>query len=136
MTTIRGFSQRHAAILSAVIPVPQRPFDASGRFENGHSAASSFAMALKSACLDAGLKPALSTVSATVKPRARVGAEQYACCSWKSGSLQIPNVVRHDATDDHHPPQYQFDSHPRFESTYACARREHLGACRKQDIQA
>src|SRR5215469_5166546 len=57
-TTTRGPSQRQAAILSAVIPVPHRPFDLSGRFVNGHSVTSSFAKLVNRACLDAGVKPA------------------------------------------------------------------------------
>jgi hypothetical protein len=57
-TTMCGFNQRQTFSFSAVIPVPQRPFDASGRFENRHSAASSFEKPLNSACLDAEVKPA------------------------------------------------------------------------------
>jgi hypothetical protein len=38
----RGLSYSHAAIFSAVIPAPKRPFDTSGRLENGHSGVSSF----------------------------------------------------------------------------------------------
>src|ERR1700722_19734237 len=57
-TTVRGLSQQHCAIFSAVMPEPQRPFVASGKLENEHSGVPSFENRAKTSRLDAGVNPA------------------------------------------------------------------------------